>query len=308
MAFELRHDEPIPQGIRRVVLARIENALEALAGDGSVVSDSAVHDARKRFREIRGILRLVRDELGRDVFRRENRTFREAARPLSTVRDARILVDSLDRLIEQFEGRVEPERLAQLRRALLERRRAIRRQVFSRDRVVPDITRRVEAAMKRVERWPIHSRGWKTIGSGLRKVYSQGRRALKVVRAGISDEALHEWRKRTKDLRYELELLQSMCPGTVKPLAEQAHRLTDLLGDDHDLAVLSTIAREASAGDSEVEYALLMALVAERRAALQQEATAVGDKLYEARPREFERRLKSYWKIARQDAQSDGTA
>lgn len=59
---------------------------------------------------------------------------------------------------------------------------------------------------------------------------------------------LHELRKRTKDLLYELELLCCVWPEMIGPLVEQAHHLTDLLGDDHDLAVLRAIAQEDSKG------------------------------------------------------------
>jgi len=300
VSFVLQHDETIPQGVRRIVRGCIDDALERLAGHGGVVSDAAVHEARKRFKEIRGVLRLVRGELGRRVFRRETRVFRDAARPLSAVRDAAVLVDSLDRLIEQSAGRVTPDQLALLRQTLVERQRAARGQVMTGDRSVSDVVRRLEQAKTRVGRWPLRRRGWSAIEDGLRTVYAQGRRAMRDARAGVSDEALHEWRKRAKDLRYALELLQSMGPKTVARLAERAHRLTDLLGDDHDLAVLRTIARDASAGRAGDEYALLAPLIAERREALQHDAIALGDTLYEERPRDFVRRVQGYWKLTRQ--------
>jgi CHAD domain-containing protein len=299
MAFELEQGEKIPKGVRRIVCKRIDKALQTLKGKNGAVSDSAVHDARRRFKEIRGTLRLVRDELGDKVFRRENRTFRDAGRPLSMLRDAKVLVDSLDGLIAHFDGRVKPQSLSRLRRRLLERRRETRKQVIRQDRAVPGIVRRVVDAKKRVENWPLRRRGWKAIEGGLRRAYALGRRAMKGVRAGASDEPLHEWRKRTKDLRYELELLQCIWPETLTPLAEQCHRLTDLLGDDHDLAVLRTVVQEESEDEPAVENELLFALIDERRDMLQKEATALGEKLYEESVREFVRRLKGYWNTAR---------
>lgn len=307
MSLALKRDEDIPHGVRRIVSARIESALKSLTGDGIAVSDSAVHEARKRFREIRGILRLVRGELGPKLYRRENRTFRDLARPLAAVRDATVLVDALDHLVEHFEGRVQPDSLARVRRALLDRGRAVRAQVIEQGRAVSDITPRLEAAHVRVKDWPIHRRGWKAIGGGLRRVYARGRRAMEDVRAKRSNESLHEWRKRTKDLRYELELLQSIWPGTIAPLVKQAHRLADLLGDDHDLVVLQAVAGDPAAGASPVDRALLETLVAERRGALQREAIALGAKVYDERPRDFARRLRGYWKVTRRHTRAQRT-
>ncbi len=210
-------------------------------------------------------MRLVRGELGNKAFRRENRTFRDAGRPLSALRDAKVLVDSLDGLIQHFEQRVKGDSFAHFRRVLLERQRATRKQVIQRDRAVLGITRRIGKAKKRVNDWPLRKRGWKAIEAGLQSTYAQARSAMSEVRDKSSDETLHEWRKRTKDLRYELELLQCIWPETIEPLVEQSHRLTDLLGDDHDLAVLREVAQETFDKAHSTEKELLMALVNERR-------------------------------------------
>ena len=58
----------------------------------------AIHEARKDVKKIRSALRLVRHEIGDDVWRRENEHYREVARGLSGFRDAEILVQALDGL------------------------------------------------------------------------------------------------------------------------------------------------------------------------------------------------------------------
>jgi CHAD domain-containing protein len=298
MSFELKKNERIPKGVRRVVCKRIDKALQTMSG-GQTLTDQAVHNARKRFKEIRGALRLVRGELGEKYFRRENETFRDAGRPLSAVRDAKVLVDSLNGLIEHFDGRVNRVRLGSLRQFLQQRRRDTRKQILHDDHAVDRIARHIRAARKRVMTWPLQKRGWRAIEDGLRTVYRQGRDAMKKAGNGAADEALHEWRKRVKDLRYELELLQAVWPETIKPLADQAHHLTNLLGDDHDLAVLRTMAGEHSDDNTSVDMELLFALIDERRAALQKEARELGEKLYKEPPAKFVARMKGYWKAAK---------
>jgi CHAD domain-containing protein len=295
MSFELKTDEQIPKAVRRLVCKRIEKALETLNRKTRSLSDRAIHNARRRFKEIRGTLRLVRNELGEKTFRLENRTYRDAGRPLSMVRDAKVLLDTLDGLIGHFQGRANPENLGRLRRILLEKRRATRKQVLHRDGAVPQIIKNLRAARKRLKDWPLKRRGWKAIHGGIHKVYSQARRGLEDALAKRSDASLHEWRKRTKDLRYELELLEPTWPEMIEPLAAQAHRLTDLLGEDHDLCVLRAVIVDEVTSDDSVDRELLLALIDERRALLRGEAGELGRKLYaESAPR-FVSRLKGYW-------------
>jgi CHAD domain-containing protein len=297
MAFELKQNEQIPNAVRRLVCKRIDKALETLDGKAHTLSDRSIHDARRRFKEIRGTLRLVRDELGEKTFRRENRTYRDAGRPLSMVRDAKVLLETLDGLIEHFQGRAHPENLERLRRILVEKRRLTRKQVLRRDGAVPRITKDLRAARKRVKDWPLQRRGWKAIRGGIERVYAQARQVMKRALAVASDENFHEWRKRAKDLRYELELLGPTWPEMIEPLAAQAHRLTDLLGNDHDLCVLRVVIAEDVAPDDAVDKELLFALIDERRATLQKQAVELGLKLYAEGAREFVRRLKGYWKV-----------
>jgi CHAD domain-containing protein len=298
VAFALKKNEPVPAGVRRVVGDRVDRALKALCNGRGGASDEAVHEVRKRFKEVRGTLRLVRDELGDKTFRRENRAFRDAGRPLSQVRDAKVLVDSLDKLIEDLDGRIDARKLAPLRRALVDRRRATRMQTLERDHAVSEIVKSLRAARGRVKEWPLERKGWKALAGGLRAAYGEGRRAMKSARKVPSDDALHEWRKRTKDLRYQLELLEALRPAAMGPMVKDAHRLTDLLGHDHDLCVFGEVVRAQKRG-KKADVGLIATLIGERRAALQNEARAVGEKLYAGPTREFVDRLHGYWKSAR---------
>lgn len=301
MSLKLKKDEKISKGVRRIVGKRIDKALEAIGRKTRSVSDHGVHEARKRFKEIRGVLRLVRDEIGEETFQRENQTFRDAGRPLSELRDAKVMIDSLDTLLAHFKGRIKPKSAANLQRLLMNRRRDTRQKILKRDHAASAIVKAVKAAAKRVDKWPLDRNGWKAIERGLQKVYTQGRIAMQKAGNDDADENLHEWRKRTKDLRYELKFLEAIWPETIRPLAEQAHQLTNLLGDDHDLAVLKEIAQSAElkTDDESVNRELLFALIDERRCALQDQARELGKKIFEESPDQFVNRIRGYWKAAR---------
>src|SRR6266550_5872735 len=83
------------EGIRRILRKEIEKALGAVDSARSP-TDEGIHDARKRLKRARAALRLIREALGDREYRRENRILRDAARPLSEIRDAKILIDIYD--------------------------------------------------------------------------------------------------------------------------------------------------------------------------------------------------------------------
>jgi CHAD domain-containing protein len=304
MAFQLRPDESVGKGVKRVVRRQVDNALEEL-GPEHEDRDEAVHEARKRFKKVRAVLRLVRDELGDKVYRREDQCFRDAARPLTEVRDARVLVETLDNFLDHFAEEVSAKKFSGTREALEGNRQAIRARVLDESNTFAEVAAAVSAARERVRGWGIDHRGWAALRPGLRRVYRKGRHALAAAQADPTAERLHEWRKQGKYLWHQLQLLEPLWPAVLKELANQVHSLTTLLGDDHDLFVLrQTLAAgpDVFGGESIVEA--LFGLIDRRRAALAQEALLLGQRIYRDRPRAFVNRIKGYWKAWRSEAKA----
>jgi CHAD domain-containing protein len=112
-----------------------------------------------------------------------------------------------------------------------------------------------------------------------------------------TDEHLHEWRKRTKELWHALQILRPAAPKRMQARAKQAHRLSDLLGDDHDLAVLREhVATTACPAEDEATRTALLSLIDRRRASLQREALKLGARVYDRRPKRFARSVERDWR------------
>lgn len=303
MAGELRRTESGTKGVRRLLRKQAEKAREALRAGGRPLSDEAVHAARKSLKRVRAYLRLLRPELGERLYRRENAGFRDAARPLTEVRDAKVLVETLDQLGEHFADEVGGRVLSRLRRPLRQDQREVRRRVLEEGDALGPVRESLEAAPDRAKDWPVGGRGWSVLGAGLRQVYKAGRDAFAEARADPSVETWHEWRKQVKYLWHQLQALQPLWPPVLEEFADQAHALADLLGDDHDLVVL----RDKLAGHPEQfpdreAVAGLVCLIDRRRAELQEQASALGRRLYEEKPRRFADRLGAYWGAWRRES------
>ena len=289
-AFRLRRGEGTGDGVRRVARGQLDLAGDGLdAGTGPRGDlDGAVHETRKAFKRLRALARVSRDALGDEAYRRENTIFRDAGRRLSGTRDAAVLVQTLDGVVARYREELDDDAFTGLRDALASEAEAASRSL-SDDRIAVDAVQgTLEAARRRVGGWPLpDDGGLAMLEPGFERIYRRGRRALKTARRDPDTETLHELRKRAKDLWHAAQVLRPAAPKAMKKLARRAHALSDLVGDDHDLAVLRAAARERHATLAPGELALLERLIARRRARLQRRALAQARRVYARKPAEL---------------------
>src|SRR2546421_6835836 len=96
--FRLYKDETIPDGIRRIARGQLDMAHAELAESPKRRLAIAIHDTRKSLKRLRATVRLARGAIGDEIYRRENAAFRDSGRLLSGVRDASVLIETLDEL------------------------------------------------------------------------------------------------------------------------------------------------------------------------------------------------------------------
>jgi CHAD domain-containing protein len=299
MSYRLSLDVDVAAALRAAAVEQLEDAARLLRDGLDDDPVDAVHGARKDLKKTRSILRLARPGMPRKGYRRENEFLRDTARSISAARDADVMVETVDKLAERFVGRLPKRTFTALRKRLADQARSSREHAGA--TITGDVVAALETAVARVDAWPLAKTDEATLRDGAVRAYDRGRRALAAVEREPSVEALHDWRKRVKDLWYHGRLLTDAWPGPLEALAEEAHVLSDLLGDDHDLAVLAeTLAAGSTpAARAPVDEEPLIELIAERRAELQVEAVRLGRRLYAERPKAYGRRLAGYLDAAR---------
>ncbi len=286
--FRLDRGEAANEGIRRIVCGQIDAAIDDLGAGVLEDPGEAVHACRKRFKRVRAAARLVRDELGADAYQRENTAFRAFGRRLSRTRDSEVLVETLDALCERYAFELPSRAFARLRAALVEEYEAVEQQLREDAMAGAPIIAELRAARMRVTAWRFRHDAVCALAPGFERIYRRARRAYLTARKEPTDENLHELRKRSKDLWHAAQILRPIAPKMMKTLADRAHRLSDLVGDDHDLAVLSRQAdqRPEYLAD-ESEAAALQTLIARRRRRIQGEAIELAQRIFAAKPRKL---------------------
>jgi CHAD domain-containing protein len=292
-SFRIDPGEPVPDEVRRVARGRIDHALDELRGNSESSRAEAVHEARKDMKKLRALLRLMRGELGDELYVQENACFRDTARQLSGVRDADVMILTLADLERRY-GEL-PGAARRLRPALVAHRFRV-----SAGSMRPGVQSAIDTlteARERVAEWPLQTDGFEAFEEGLTRGYRRGRKAFRRAQELPSPEHMHEWRKRVKDLWYHVSLLQEAWKPVMSALADEAHELSDRLGDEHDVSVLIEWAhRHASAlngGDPMLRG--FDVIGASRRRELQQEAFDYGARLYADKPSRFVSRIEGWW-------------
>jgi CHAD domain-containing protein len=300
MSFELKPGVSLRKNIRRIVRDQLDDGLEHLTGRRAGTRDEAVHEARKSFKKVRAVLRLVRPAIGAAAYRAENACFRDAGRPLAEVRDAKVLIDTLDKLAEHFQEQLAGRSFDDTREALRANLLETQRRVLDTHDALAAVAKVVRKARRRVKDWADVPGKWWAVGDGLEDGYRRTRDAFRDAVADPTAETLHEWRKQAKYLRHQLEVLRPVWSERLTALADEADRMAERLGDDHDLSVLRQrlSAEPGWFGD----VAELLTLIDRRRAELAQEFVPAAGPFFRDTPREFARRIKGRWKAWRTEA------
>ena len=327
--FALLEGERLGDGLRRMALGQLDVAIESLEGrDAKMSPERRVHEARKALKRLRALLRLVRDELGERAYARESELVRRTGKRLALARDAEVLLGTLDDLIKRHPKKLGGRRGVQRLRARLQTERDDAAELA----LVDGATRAgllddLRALRVRVAGWRLTDQGGiEAVEPALASLYGGGRRRMQ--RAERARRArgrkLHEWRKRVKDLRYAAEMLQRSDvdgkrsrkragakaakrnrkrsraeAGFIGEVARQADDLGELLGEEHDLAVLAERVRteakatRASGAPGPGTRRALLKSIARRRRRLRKRALRDGRRLFERKPKSFVRRIRA---------------
>lgn len=288
MSYHLKSNESLATGIRRIAREQLEGALGQIGKVAAGEEASAVHSTRKHIKKLRALLRLIREELGKEIFQEENHRLRDTARTFSGSRDARVQLQLLEKLREQ----AKQERIAFSKTAAaLEEEMAAHDDSFGPQRGEAETT--LQSICDRLEGWPLDDLCVKDLCCALRYSYKRAQKCLSEVNARSSTENFHAWRKRVKDFWYQARLLQCLNPAVMCEMAEAAKTLGQHLGDLHDLALFRH-RLEAEEGSRDDERIVLLGLICAQERELEQIVLDLGARFLAEKPGAFERRLLRY--------------
>lgn len=269
MAYRIDPAGDFSDEVKSVASDQLHRAIMALETQPDGLHE-AIHEARKKFKRVRALYRLVADDM-KEFRQAENVRLRQTAADLSAVRDATALIETVDYLSHHAESPEEEEVLARTRDALTARRDAI-------DKAEVDLADKARAAIDNCNE-AIAAASAEDFDGGLRKTAKRIRKAWKKsltrARAALSAchenahaEVFHELRKCGQTYWMHLSLLRDIWPSAMHAKRQQAKHLVDMLGHEHDMSLLVELldAEPGIAGNGESQSHLLGAIIRQQQA------------------------------------------
>jgi len=289
VSYRLKRKEAVSDGIKRLAAEEMEAASSQLASGRN--KDESVHEARKSLKKTRGLLSLVESEFGAQ-YREEDKRLRDIGRVLSSIRDAAVMVEVFDALVEKHKAALKKEHLAGIRLGLEKTRQELERSPV----VLGGIERAIaglHAVRGRIENWPLKAGSFRALEEGLSDSYRRGRKRLRIANKTGDARDFHEFRKSAKEHWYHMRLLEGLWPEQIGARAASLKDLETWLGEHHNLEVL----REKLPKDSQEDVQLFLGLAAQEQKDLAQNSISLAHRLYEQKPKQFARDLSKLWDV-----------
>jgi hypothetical protein len=261
----IQSGRPLAAEVKRLAIALADDAVERLREAASGPRETPVHEARKRFKELRALLRLVESAAGRRCTSDACRKVRDAGRSLSGARDADVLGETFEKLHERFGDSFDRSR--HFVRELMEKART--------EELETETASRLIAAVRNdIALWSFKAAD-RDIDEGLRKSIRAAKRSMNNALDERSAAAFHEWRKREKDAWYHARMTDELVPA-MHEREPQLRRLARVLGDHHDLVILREIASNHAGEANGSDAVNILSLALERMRELENDAEALG--------------------------------
>ncbi|AVR45895.1 hypothetical protein C7S20_11885 [Christiangramia fulva] len=254
----------------------------------------AVHNIRKRFKKIRALARLVRDEMGEENYKNINIFYRDFGRELSELRDLTAHLETIQALRQSYGDHLYANFFNSLTKEIQALRDKLEEELKEKKFFSEYIPRQLRLASKKKVTWPVEKDDIQIILPSIKRVYKRGRKAMLKAEEEPTAAVYHEWRKRVKYLWYQLRLLEDAWPNLFDAWEDEVHSLANFLGDDHDLVVLKEKIENGSLEIPDKQKELLLAIIKKSSENLRKKAHEIGKLIYAEEPKTFKNRIKNY--------------
>lgn len=294
LAYILPIDEALDQSLRRVGAKQLRQALRRLLPE--TAESPNVHQARKAFKRFRALLLFAKPGFDPGVFERLDGGVRDIARCFAHARDRQAMRET----VATIEARCADPQIrrvtAALKTILLAEPESGGLAAHGSQSKALDKLREIDRKFRAM---PIRIAEFQDLAKGLTSVYEKGRDGMKARRDGLddTDEAFHDWRKSVQRHWRHLQLLSAAWPGVIQQQAKLARELSQLLGDDHDIAILRDFAlnRRMALGTKQ-DLAAFSRFCGTLQVSLRVSASARGERLFAEKPGAMAKRFAIYWR------------
>jgi CHAD domain-containing protein len=295
MSYQLDPAMPVSEALRSVALSELELAHTSLASPSD--RHTGVHSARKCFKRLRSVLLLARPGMPEPVFTHLTARVARIGKGLAAVRDAQALLDAVDKLEKNTESGLGEVPMQSVR-GWLQKRRHAAEQNLERN-TASEAMRLLLELRPGFSGLTVYPDDFTPLAKGLEHCYRETRKHFKRVFDSDDAEEMHEWRKGVQHHWRQMQLLTPCWPSELSARADAARGLSQLLGEDHDIAMLMhLVSTPTMTFGSPEDTTAFMKRCRNRHKAMRKEAKVKGKRLFVEKAGPFADRIQAYWTTA----------
>ncbi len=292
-------DLPVEENFKQVIIRCISFMKHQITGSDDI--HTSIHESRKSCKRIRAVLKMIRDEMGYSNYYRENSFYRHLAGRMSGSRDDYVLLQCIENLARKRPEAFNEDALRPIKKLLSHRIKEATDQFNSQwggfDHVIKDL----EEAEKRILHCCSLRNDFAAMERGLRRIYRRGYRYNRSGQRGESMEEFHEYRKNTKYLLHQIELISPVYPKVMNAYAASLRKHAEQLGDTRDLDRLNLFLEQIPEGTLHpAPMEDLQELIRVRKRKRLKKIFRRSSLLYAEKPKRFIQRLEAYWEETHQ--------
>jgi len=257
-----------------------------------LTNDDIIHSVRKKCKRIRGLLRIVRPNIG-NLYRNENQFYRDLAHNLSDARDRRVIIETLEKLGSLTKNKSHFDMFQDIIQKKEESNR-----LFNISKLVKEFELTIADSLKGIKNWQLEEKKFNSLKGGLGKTYRRGKNAMINTFQNPTTENYHEWRKRVKYHYFHLEFLIPVWENIISEHCNEVHRLSEMLGYDHDLCILKEL---INSDPKLIENSRARRIISDtidvEQIDLRIKIKLLGKKVFAEKARQLLKRLEQYWDV-----------
>lgn len=289
MSYQIHPRQDLEKSLKEILTANLEDALKVLSISQGLHKER-FKQARKALKKSRAILRLFKEVIESDKFEEEDLNLKEIARAFRDVRDAHVTEDVFQRFLKEVSVQGEKNTFSEIQSFLVSTSRQTVEKVFSDETSLRNALAQIKAAQERIPLIKVKGEVWGAVVAGVQHTYADCRDYSRVCLESKTPSDWIGWRKSVKYLRVELDFLNAFLSDEMKAWNRQLHDLSDLLGRNQDLLLITQeIEENQKVFKDEKALNGFLSISKEYRKNLRKIARKLGEKLFEQNPKGFAR-------------------
>jgi CHAD domain-containing protein len=291
--LEIKERESFKEGILRLMDRLHDEASRYILAQSR--QHISIHELRKNIKKMRGIIRLIRHEIGHDRYHELNDKYRHIAQQVAVLRDDTSQIELLESMQKNVDDDSIHQTILKAIRQVERKRKDAFTQFYDSNRHYT-VCYEILSMKEEIQKLEFDGNPDSFILKSLKRIHGRARSAMEVSGFLKIDEIYHYWRKQVKYLMYQLMILNLAWPSYFKVYIGELNKLSNLLGKLHDLNLFNEhLHEEKLIKLNSQQKRLMLKYIYQRRAVLKKRIEKTGEKLFSESSEAFSLRIYDIW-------------